>query len=462
MIGRAVVVGAGVAGLASAYRLLQADPALDVTVLESGDAPGGRLTSAAVGDLELEAGPDSFVARRPWAVELCRELGLELVEPGVSGTFVWTDHGLERFPETALGVPADLERFARWPGMSRAGRLRALRDILKRPAPPPGDESLGGLVRRRLGHEAAEVLVQPLLGGLFGGDIDGLGVQATFPELARWERDYGGLIRGARASLGLARSAGPMFLKPKRGVSALPDALAAAIGPERIRLRTPASAIASDGQAFVVSTPSGQLQADAVVLATAGFAAAELLAEVAPAAAEPLALIPYASTGVVLLVYPSGTGAGLPEATGFVVPNGKAPMTAATFVSRKWPSPQHGDRAVLRCFVGGIGAEDVLDAPDAEIVEAVCRHLAAALPLPQTPEAVAVVRWPRSMPQYGVGHVEIVEAIEGSLPGGIVVAGNAYRGVGVADTVRSANDAAERVRAHLAGEAAPSEREHAR
>ena len=132
-------------------------------------------------------------------------------------------------------------------------------------------------------------------------------------------------------------------------------------------------------------------------------------------------------------------------------------MTACTFLSRKWPEPAFGTRAVLRCFVGAVGFEDVLDAPDEDIVQAVCRHLAAVLPLPDRAAASTVVRWPRSMPQFELGHLERVRKIEASLPPGIVVAGNAYLGVGVADAVRSAGEAAERVRAHLAGEPVGSE-----
>jgi oxygen-dependent protoporphyrinogen oxidase len=133
-------------------------------------------------------------------------------------------------------------------------------------------------------------------------------------------------------------------------------------------------------------------------------------------------------------------------------------MTAATFLSRKWPDPAFGDRAILRCFVGASGTEDVLGAPDEDIVEAVARHLAAVVPLPERPEASRVVRWPRSMPQYQVGHADRVWAVAGSLPPGIFVAGNAYDGVGVADAVRSANEAAGRVLAHLAGDHSRVER----
>ena len=457
MGGRVAVVGGGVSGLATAHRLLRGDPALEVTVLESADSVGGKLVVTTVGDLELESGPDSFVARKPWAVDLCRELGLELLEPGARDAFAWTDRGLVPLPTSALGIPTDVDEIARWPGLSRAGRVRALSDLVRRARPPGADESIGSLVRRRMGDEVADALTGPLLAGLFAGDVDGLSVEASFPELSRWERAFGSLIRGARASLVAAREAGPMFLRPAGGVSRLPRELLKTVGPARVRTGAMVVAIERDGAGFDVRTDTDRLAADAVVLATPAFVASELIAGIAPRAAEVLGGIAYASTGVALLVYPEGTADALPEATGFVVPRARAPMTACTFLSRKWPEAAFGTRAVVRCFVGAVGFEDVLDAPDEDIVQAVCRHLAAVLPLPDRAAASAVVRWPRSMPQFEVGHLERVRELDASLPPGIVVAGNAYLGLGVADAVRSAGEAAERVRAHLAGEAIGSE-----
>jgi len=459
MTARVVVVGAGVAGLTTAYRLLRAEPSIDVEILEAAPQGGGRLATATVGDLELDVGPDSFVARKPWAVELCRELGLELRQPDARGAFVWTERGLELLPPSALGVPTEADAFLRWPGLSRSGRTRALSDLVRKARPPEGDESLGALLRRRLGDEATNVLVAPLLAGLYAGDVDRLGVAATFPELAGWERDFGSLIRGARASASSALESGPMFLRPVGGAERLVAALADEVAPERIHASTPVSGLAHEGDGFVVRTEGGtEHRADAVVLATPAFVAGDLAAGIAADAARHLATIRYVSTAVVLLVYPEGTADALPEATGFVVPSGRAPMTATTFLSRKWPHPAFGKRAVLRCFVGAAGSEDVLDAPDEDIVDAVCRHLAALLPLPERPEASRVVRWPRSMPQYEVGHLERVAAIREALPAGIVVVGNAYGGVGVADAVRGANEAAERVRAQLLGEQVGTER----
>jgi protoporphyrinogen/coproporphyrinogen III oxidase len=448
---KVVIVGGGVAGLATAHRLLEADPAIDVTVLESEPAVGGRLRTATVGDLRLESGPDSFVARKPWAVDLCRELGLELLEPGARDALIWTERGLVPLPESALGVPTDLDEIVRWPGLSRRGRARVLTELVRKPRPPKTDESIGSLVRRRMGDEVAERLTGPLLGGLFAGDVDRLSVDATFPELARWERAFGSLIRGARAAVKAATDAGPMFLRPEGGVGELPRALLGSVGPARVRLGTRARAIRRERRSFAVRTDRDALSAEAVVLAAPAFVSAELVRGLDVAGAENLAGVAYASTGVVHLVYAEGTADALPEATGFVVPRGRAPMTAATFVSRKWPEEAFGTRAVLRCFVGAVGFEDVLDEPDEDIVEAVCRHLAAFLPLPERAEASSVVRWRRSMPQYEVGHLERVRAIESILPAGIFVTGNALHGVGVADAVRSAGETAERVHTHLAG-----------
>jgi oxygen-dependent protoporphyrinogen oxidase len=363
-------------------------------------------------------------------------------------------------PETALGIPAEIGGLARWPGLSRGGRARALADLVKRSRRSEEDESVGALVRRRLGDEAAERLVQPLLGGLSAGDIDRLSVQATFPELSVWERGYGSLIHGARAARRAGASAGPMLARPSDGLDALLEALLRSVGPERVRTGAAVTSVRTEGDGFLVAFEGGTVPADAVVLATPAFASSQALSDLAPAAASGLAGIRYVTTGVVLLVYPDGTAEELPESSGFVVPLGGAPMTEVSFVSRMWPSPVFGSRAVLRASVGGEGAEDLLDALDAEIVDAVCRHLAAVLALPSSPEASAVVRWPRAMPQYEVGHLARVGAIEASLPPGIFLAGDAYHGVDVADAVPSANDAAEGVRAYLAGEDRPSEREY--
>ena len=453
------------AGLATAYRLVSSKD-LDVTVLEAGPEPGGKVGSVEVGGVSLDAGPDSLIARKPWGVQLARELGLEreLVAPATAVTFVWTDHGLRRFPSGPFGIPTDLRELWGWDGMSRRGRIVALGDLVRAPRREEGDEPLGALLRRRIGDEATDSLVAPLLGGLFGGDVDRLSAFATFPELVEWERRHRSLIRGARAAARRAVDAAPpppMFLRPRGGMRRLTDALVASLGG-RVRCGTRVDSVEPEGPGYVVRAGEIELSADSVVLATPSFDSARLLQRLSPDAAAGLGRIPHVSTGVVLLVYAEGTGDRLPDTSGFVVPNGKLAMTACTLVSRKWPDRAFGDRAVVRCFVGGSGAEDLLDQPDDEIAEGVVRQLAAMLPLPSEPESWRLVRWPRSMPQYEVGHLDRVAVIERALPAGTFLVGPAYRGPGIADCVRGANQVTEAVRSHLTGRLQPIEGEHVR
>jgi len=455
-----------VAGLATAYRLASTSKDLDVTVLETGAAPGGKISSVEVGGLLLDGGPDSLIARKPWAVQLARDLGLarELVAPATGVTFVWTDDGLRRFPAGPFGIPIDLRELWGWDGMSRRGRIEALSDLVTKPRTEEGDEPLGGLLRRRIGDEATDSLVAPLLGGLFAGDVDRMSARATFPELVEWERRQGSLIRGARAAARAATGDGappPMFLRPRGGMPQLTDALTAFLG-DRMRCDMTVDAVERAGAGYAIHAGETELVADSVVFAAPAFATADLLEDLAPEAARALRSIPHVSTGVVHLIYPEGTGDRLPESSGFVVPQGKLAMTACTLVSRKWPDRAFGDRAVVRCFVGGSGAEDILDQPDDAIAEGVARQLAAILPLPAEPAAWRLVRWPRSMPQYEVGHLDRVAAIERALPPGTFLVGPAYRGPGIADCVRGGNEAAEAVRSRMAGRLHSIEGEHVR
>ena len=445
---RVVVIGGGVTGLTVAYRLSMAGAAIEVMVLEAGSAAGGKLRSVAVGDLVLPAAADSFLARKPWAVDLCKELGIELETPGATGAHLWTDAGLVPLIKDApFGIPGDIGDLFRWPGLSAAGKRRAAQDLLRRARKSDDDESLGSLLRRRFGDEATDLAVGPLLAGLYAGDVDRLSVRATFPDLAVWERWQGSLFRGSQATSKVAHRAklGPMFVRPRGGVERLTDTLLERLGD---RVRTGAAVTAVE-PGHITLDDGGRIEADAIVITTPAHEASRLLTAASPDVGANLAGIGYASTGVVLMVYERDTQAGLPDGTGFVVPRGKAPMTAATWLSSKWPADAFDTRAVVRCYVGAVGEEDILDADDADLIEACSRHLAAVVRLPDMPEQAAVVRWPASMPQYEVGHLDRVSSTRAGLPPGIVVAGQAYDGVGVPDCVRAANETAEQVIADL-------------
>ena len=315
----------------------------------------GKLGTVHVGDLQVEAGADSFVARKPWAVELCREIGLgdELVSPGASGAFLWTDRGLVAFPKDApFGIPGDLGDVFRWPGLSRAGRRRAAQDLLRGKRKDGIEETLGGLLRRRLGDEATDLAVAPLLAGLYAGDVDRLSARATFPELLEWESSQGSLIRGSQATMRAARRGipKPMFVKPRGGVQRLTDTLAASLG-DRVLTGRPIGSLAELGH-----------DVGATVLAVPAFEAGRLVRSAAPVDGRraPYDLLRVDRRGVPDLR--RRHAGGVAERNGFVVPRGKAPMTACTWLSSKWPDPAFGSRAVVRCYVGGIGDEALLDA----------------------------------------------------------------------------------------------------
>jgi len=437
--GRVAVVGGGIAGLATAFRLERAGA--DPVVYEREGTHGGVIAPPMeVGDLALEPGPDSLAARKPWGAALCRDLGLTLSAPGASGAMLWTDTGLVPYlAGTAFGIPGDVGDVLRWPGLSPRGRFRSLADLVKRKRRDGVEETIGELLRRRLGDEATDVAIAPLLAGLHAGDVDRLSARATFPELVAWEAAQGSLIRGAQAAQRSASRSdpGPLFLRPSGGMRELVDALAETLGE---RVRTGAEVTSVTDQEVRLADGASE-PTDAVVLACGAPAASGLLGSAAPRG---LSAIRSVSTGVVFLVYPSGTASALPDATGFVVPRGEAPMSAATFLSRKWPEDAFGDRAVVRCYVGGAGDEDVLDAPDEDIVEACARHLGAVLDVP-APVAWRVHRWWRAMPQYELGHLDRVRRIRDELPAGIVVVGSAFDGVGVSDLARAAEETAERI-----------------
>jgi len=457
---RIVIVGAGITGLTAAYRLAVGEDPADVVVLEADPDIGGKVRSATVGGLELEAGPDSLLVRKTAAVDLCRELGMDddLLPAAAAATQIWTRKGLLPFPSGPFGISTDPWELARWGGMSWSAKLRAGGDLVLPRGRADGDESLGDVLRRRIGSGATDALVAPLLGGLFAGDVDRLSVRATFPELAAWEREHRSLMRGAKAMSAARRPASvsgagkgapppPMFVRLRGGLRRITERLAETLGPERVRVGVPVDALEVHDRGVTVRAGDERIEADALVLTTPAFVTADLVEPAAPDAARLLRQVPYASTAVGLFVYPPGTDALLPASSGFVAPRGALPMNAATIVSKKWPDERFEGRAVLRCFIGGTGTEAGLRASNDRILADVAETLAKIYGLPAEPEASSLIRWPLAMPQYEVGHLERVAAIEGGLPDGVFVAGQAFRGAGLPDCVGQASSVAEKIRA---------------
>jgi oxygen-dependent protoporphyrinogen oxidase len=454
-----VVVGGGIAGLAAAYELTRADPSPEVTLFESSDRLGGKLLTSPFAGRMLDEGADAFLVRVPWALELCRELGLEhdLVAPATGTAYVWSRGELRRLPEaTVLGVPTDLDALAASGVVSDAGVARAAED-LERPADAlDGDETVGALVRRRLGDEVLERIVGPLVGGINAGDADRLSLQAVTPQLAA-ARDAGpSLVVALRAQRdAAARSTPPdtpVFLSPRGGMGALAYRLADAVR-QRATVRTgvAVSALApGPGGEWRVTGGGFELTADAVLLTAPAPTTARLLAKTCPAAASTLRALDHASVVLVSFAYPRAAIDHPLDGSGFLVPAVEGLfMTACSWATSKWAHlAEAGADVLLRVSAGRAGdASPVTDAPDDDIVDRLRADLHTTMGIEVAPSAVRVSRWPEGFPQYAPGHLDRIDALDAALAAaapGVVAAGAWSRGVGVPACINAGRDAAHR------------------
>ena len=471
------VVGGGITGLATAWYLRSgAWPSPpEVTVLEAGARPGGKIRTEALAGVPVEVGPDTFLARVPWATDLARELGLgeDLVAPATGEAFVWHEGRLLPLPRgTVLGVPITARALLSTPLLSPKGRARAALDlVLPRRPPPRADPSVAEVVGARLGREVLDRLVEPLVGGIHAGRADTLSLRSAARPLASAAERHRSMLLGLRAQRG-DQGSGPVFLSVAGGMARLVERLAASLDGADLRLATAVRAlVAEDGRWRVVCDPGPDVVADAVVLTVPAFACASLLAGVAPAAAEELEQIRYASVVAATLGYrPEALSRPL-TGSGFLVPRvasesadgwfryGPGPLlTACTFSSVKWPALAESGLVLLRASAGRHGDERALGLDDADLVARLHAELAAMVGLTAEPVEARVDRWERSFPQYEPGHEERVGRIEGALAqhAGLFVAGAAYRGLGIAACVQSAESTAGQVMIHLSHHSRPA------
>lgn len=443
---RVVIVGGGVTGLTAAARLV-GDP-VDVTVLEAEERLGGKILTERRGGFVLEGGPDGFLAAKAAGRDLCDELGVPLVGSRVAGaraSVLW-DGRLHPLPDGLQGVvPARVRPILASGLFSPAGKARILLGRLRPHTSNDDDESLGGFVRRRLGREAWERLVEPLATGVYAGDGDELSLRAAFPALAAGA-PRGGPI-AARASLGA------MFAAPEPGLDALVDALRGRIGEHRVRTATVATAVARGDHGYLVRLADGDaLRADAVVVATPAPAAARLIDGLDPALAAGLAAIPHVSTAVVTIAVPTDAGGRREAGHGFVVPRASGnPVVACSVISSKWPGRAPAGWTLVRTFIGRAGQPDPLDRDDLALVNLARDALRTGLAIDAEPAFARVVRWPAAMPQYTIGHLDRVATIRAATADhpGLAVAGNYLRGIGIPDCIATADDAVDAVRRHL-------------
>lgn len=433
---RVAVVGGGIAGLAAAYEALDLLPDADVTVHESSERLGGKIHTTEFAGLAVDEAADAFLTRVPWAIDLCRRLDLDrdFIAPATGTAQIWHDGRLIPLPQPhVMGVPTDPEALAA-SGTVSAAAVQALRDDLARTEDPvEAPESVAAMVRRRLGDELLSRFVAPLVGSVYASDCERLDLETGSPQLAAAAEASPSLVRGL-LSLKAQSSAppdAPIFYSVKGGMGRLIDALAAALG-DRIRLNAPAKSLVEGDLAG----------ADLVVLACPAHAAAPLVADVSPEAAALIGGIDYASVTLVTLAFdPDDVPVPL-DASGFLVPRDAAlTITACSYASTKWAHLGTGS-VVLRASVGSHGADTAADLDDEALMEAVTADLRTTLGIEAAPSEVRISRWPRSFPQYEVGHLARVQQIEALLdPHGIRPVGAAYRGIGIPACIRQGQDA---------------------
>ena len=507
-----VIVGGGIAGLAAAFFLR--DEPVRVTVLEGSPRLGGKLSVSEVAGVPVDEGAEALLVTRPEGTGLIAEVGLagDRVAPGTTSSAIWTLGALRPLPRRQfMGVPSDLAELAQSGVVSGAGAARASQDLELPPTTRDGDVPVAAFVGARFGAEVVDRLVDPLLGGVYAGRSSDLSFDATMPALAAASRRYRSLAEAAgsllpppspvpvaageqdRAPAG-TRSGGSVFTTLSGGLGQLPAVLAKASGAEvRTAVMTralspapgapgtpgapgaPAAPAGGPGWRLTVGSAAAEelIDADAVILAVAARPAARLLAGVPGASAAVTAFgeISYASMAIVTLAYPRSAFPGaFPEAfagsglaalgwSGYLVPavDGRA-VKAVTFSSVKWPhlaeaAPGAEPLEIVRCSVGRIGEEALLQRADEELAALAAAELAAATGVHGAPVAHRITRWGGGLPQYTVGHLDRVARIRAAVATqpGLAVCGAAYEGVGIPACVATARVAASQVTEFLRG-----------
>jgi protoporphyrinogen/coproporphyrinogen III oxidase len=457
---RIAIIGGGISGLSAAFHLEQqrlAGAPIEYSLYEFSDHFGGVLFSEKVDDCLIEAGPDSFISEKSWAIDFCRQIGLgdQLIGSNdhLRKTYLLFRGKLVDLPDgLVFMVPTNLASAAASPLFSVGTKLRIAKEWLRPPASAGSDESVASFIARHYGEEMVERIADPLLAGVYGGDARDLSVRAVLPRFVEMESKSGSLGRGilaarkqAVASTEPSRS---IFTSLKGGMQSLADAIVSKIPKESLHPNSTVQAVQQQGSTWVVSAGFGSDEFDAVILATPAHMASELISMTSEKLADELAAIRYNSSITIGLIFDASVRKMLPSGFGFLVPRSEGcKILAATFVHNKFTDRAPADRALIRCFMGGAHAEASLGLPDAQIVTIVRDELRKILGIVDDPRASKIYRWKNAMAQYSLGHLDRLLRIERLVDGlpGLALAGNGYRGIGIPDCIRSGQQAAEKV-----------------
>jgi len=466
-----VIVGGGISGLATAFALQEQAAAsglsIRCTLLESGSSWGGKIVTHRVGDLVTEAGPDSFLSQKPAGLDLCAKLGLtdQLINTNETGKKAFVLHGgrLHELPEGLVSfTPKQLGPFLRSGLLSWIGLARMGLDVVVPRGPSGGDESLASFFRRRFGAQAFERVLEPLMAGIYAGDAEQMSLKATFPRFFELEQQHGSIIRGMMAakkqaaSTPASGSTRTMFVSLKNGLGDLVTALTTRLAQEGVELRPECRVDALRVRSHqlgrwmydLILDDGSALSTENLVLATPAYVSADLLRPLTPIAGGLLEMIPYASTATIAMAYPANAVAGAVEGFGVIVPRIEGrDLIAATWTSLKWPHRAPAHQVLVRCYVGGVGREAILQLDDDQLVAKVRAELSALCGIRADPGYVEVNRWWKAMPQYTIGHLHRLTQLDAALSRypGLVLTGAGYRGVGIPDCIRDGAAAASQV-----------------
>lgn len=458
-----VVIGGGVSGLAAAFHL--AKGGADVRLLEASSRLGGNLRTEEHDGFLYDVGPDSFLRTKPAGVDLCRDLGLEtdLIQPlpTAARVLVAFEGALHPMPEgLSLGVPRRPLALLQTSLLSPAGKTRALLEPFVSPSSEEREESIQEFLVRRVGEEAAERLVAPLLAGVFAGDPDRLSMQAAFPQLVEYEQRWGSLTGGTlNAGPGLlsllrglltarkapARPASP-FVSLSRGLGALVTRLAERLPAGTVKLQARVSRLRPADDGISVELSDGErLLAEHVILTGPPWMAAPVVSDLDAVLAGELAQVRATPTATVFFGLRQAEVLRPLDASGFIVPRGEAKILAATWVSSKWPGRAPPGSALVRAFVGGPRGEQLFGQADDELVRVAEAELTRFMGPLGRPTFSRVFRYERGSPQLELGHGERLRRISARLAGlpRVSLIGPGYDGVGIPDCARQARAVAE-------------------
>ncbi len=451
------IVGGGISGLSAAYFL--AERGYECTLIEAQSRLGGVIRSERVDGCLVEAGPDSFLAQKPWALELIRELGMEDQVIGSQDrrrrTYVLRKGKLIVLPEgIQFLAPTRLRPMLETPLLSWSAKARMALEWFRKPEDIE-DESVAEFVRRHYGPEVNEYLAQPMLAGVYGGSPEKLSMNSVLPRFVEMARKDGSLtksmLRARRAKqsvLAQPVSPPPLFQSLRNGMQQLTDALVTQV-QGRVRIVTATlERLETLPAGYHLRTSAGPLEAQQVILATPAYRAAEVVKHIDARLADLLLDIPYHSSITVSLLYSRPEFDHRLNGFGYLVPRAEGKnLAACTWVNTKFPFRADRKTGLLRAFLAGDKAEQYLSAGDSELAEVAHRELSEAMGFAARPASVRVQRWERAMAQYEVGHQKRLVAIEGrlrELPG-LHLGGNGFTGIGIPDCVRRSRSIAEQV-----------------